>query len=150
MQSHSSDGYRPNINLLQIQKVRDSEPTKDEKTVPTTVKNHTQHVSTSVQTQCTSTVQNAHPDSCVPLNNWDSSKDYKNNMNREKTGRPILGIGSRFQKARNEEHCWRDGTSNWNSKQKVGNNWGNGKKGQQHTTHNNAWEHDDRYETDYS
>ncbi|KAG5861709.1 hypothetical protein JTB14_036471 [Gonioctena quinquepunctata] len=75
-----------------------------------------------------------------------SSTNFRDS-NSGKHGRPILGAGARLNKNKmNNESTsnWRDG-SGWGSKPKGG--WGDNKKGPKTSK---GWEHDDRFENDYS
>ncbi|RZC43086.1 uncharacterized protein BDFB_006990 [Asbolus verrucosus] len=91
-----------------------------------------------ISTSPTEAPQNEHP----PQNSG-FSKDAS--TNKEKTGRPILGVGARFIKNKSSDE---NGT--WNSKS-------NSASGRVHTNkkpptlkNNKGWEHDDRFENDYN
>lgn len=92
-------------------------------------------------------------DSSINVGGWDTKKEKTALPNREKTGRPILGAGARFQKDKQEnnmnwrEHHHKEDSSNWGKdKNSGGSGWGD-KKTKNYT--NKGWEHDDRFETDY-
>lgn len=80
-----------------------------------------------------------------------NKKEQINNANKP-GGRPILGAGARFNKYKgNDDVNWREpnkdsNAGTWNNKK----GWSDNKRGQNTPKSNKGWEHDDRFETDYS
>ncbi|KAJ8947835.1 hypothetical protein NQ318_009980 [Aromia moschata] len=81
------------------------------------------------------------------------SRSEDSNSGAGKHGRPILGVGARFNKGKSADEppsTWtnKDQLGGWNNKQKnTVKNWRDPKKS---TKLGKGWEHDDRFETDYS
>ncbi|CAH0550645.1 unnamed protein product [Brassicogethes aeneus] len=141
--SKTLDSYQSNVNVLQVSTPPET-PVEDQIIAPIGQMDlNTTNYSTSSGISSDSS-QNSF-----------NRREHKNNMNKP-GGRPILGAGARFNKHKGSEEggSWRDQNKdasaggNWNNKQKG---WNDNKKGGNNPPKTGkGWEHDDRFETDYS
>ncbi|XP_028131801.1 CBP80/20-dependent translation initiation factor-like isoform X1 [Diabrotica virgifera virgifera] len=126
------ENYKSSVNVLQLS--TKPEPTQPalEPTVP----------------QVTNSVTNFTPE-VVNHTPKEPPKTQNSSNNTGKFGRPILGAGARLNKAKfnNDSSNWRDkdnsSTGGW---KKTG--WGNNDKNSKGKS--KGWEHDDRFENNYS
>lgn len=82
----------------------------------------------------------------MSIGRWETHNEDRTS-NREKAGRPILGAGARFNKSKSDVQ--NDGLNRWDKQQNSGLN-GGGKKSYNEPKNKKGWEHDDRFENDYS
>ncbi|KAJ8927018.1 hypothetical protein NQ314_020581 [Rhamnusium bicolor] len=138
--SKTLDNYQSNVNVLQVS--TSSDCTSDQISSPpynsqSDMSNTSQSLSSGFQS-----------DSSGKNSGVIRNRDTSNNSGKH--GRPILGSGARFNKNKSNDDSstnWRDRdrSSGW-SKKNTG-NWGDTKKS---SKIGKGWEHDDRFETDYS
>ncbi|KAJ8925440.1 hypothetical protein NQ315_009273 [Exocentrus adspersus] len=135
--THSSgtlDSYQSNVNVLQV-----TSPLEPANSVSP---------SNNVQPDSNNTFSSSGFASDTSSHSSSISRD--SNSQSAKHGRPILGSGVRFNKNKsNDESNWRDRdqSAGWNNRQKVLGGKGEGRK---NIKPGKGWEHDDRFETDYS
>ncbi|KAJ3649829.1 hypothetical protein Zmor_021549 [Zophobas morio] len=115
------DSYQSNVNVLQISTSPTEPPQND--------------------------IQATHYSNPAEYNGVQQKSFVKDTSqkNKEKTGRPILGVGARFVKSKANED-----NGSWNSKQNSSAGRTHSKKHPPSVKSNKGWEHDDRFENDYN
>ncbi|XP_057669364.1 uncharacterized protein LOC130901784 [Diorhabda carinulata] len=134
------ENYQSNVNVLQLSTKPD---------VTTDQSNSAVSYSDTTNSSCFISDSSSHNNSSNSIHR-EKSKTQNSGSSSTKCGRPILGVGARLNKSKsNDSSNWRDRDNTTNSSgwgKKSG--WGDGDKNSKGKK--KGWEHDDRFENDYS